>query len=154
MQSLVQSVRDVRAVNVYGQVRAVRGMRFDVEGLGRAVPIGGRVQLQHTVPLSHASEPLVGEVVGFDGDVAVCLPFGSLDGVRTGSRVLALQDAAEVRPSAAWLGRVVNGMGEAADGKGALPRGDHNYALNAAPPAAHACTPHARFINFQALYLI
>lgn len=137
MQSLVQSVRDVRAVNVYGQVRAVRGMRFDVEGLGRAVPIGGRVQLQHTVPLSHASEPLVGEVVGFDGDVAVCLPFGSLDGVRTGSRVLALQDAAEVRPSAAWLGRVVNGMGEAADGKGALPRGDHNYALNAAPPAAH-----------------
>src|SRR5262249_20096134 len=36
----------------------------------------------------------------------------------------------------AWLGRVVNGFGEAMDGKGRLPPGARDYPLKAPPPAA------------------
>jgi flagellum-specific ATP synthase len=43
-----------------------------------------------------------------------------------------------VRPSAGWLGRVVNALGEPLDGKGPLPGGPAPYAFRNAPPAAHA----------------
>ena len=43
-----------------------------------------------------------------------------------------------VRPTRAWLGRVVDAFGEPIDGKGPLPQGLAAYPLRAAPPAAHA----------------
>jgi flagellum-specific ATP synthase len=46
--------------------------------------------------------------------------------------------AGGVRPSAGWLGRVVNAMGEPIDGKGPLPGGPAPYPFRAPPPPAHA----------------
>src|SRR5690606_10961178 len=40
--------------------------------------------------------------------------------------------------NAAWLGRVVNAMGEPIDGKGPLPQGPLLYPFRNAPPPAHA----------------
>jgi flagellum-specific ATP synthase len=46
--------------------------------------------------------------------------------------------AGAVRPSAAWLGRVVNALGEPIDGKGALLYGPSPYPFRNTPPLAHA----------------
>src|SRR3546814_21150859 len=43
-----------------------------------------------------------------------------------------------VRPSNAWLGRVINALGAPVDGKGPLPDGNLSYALRAPPPPAHS----------------
>ena len=43
-----------------------------------------------------------------------------------------------MRPSPAWLGRVVNAMGEPIDGKGPLPAGPSPYPFRNPPPPAHA----------------
>jgi flagellum-specific ATP synthase len=43
-----------------------------------------------------------------------------------------------VRPTKAWLGRIVDAFGEPIDGKGPLPQGLAAYPLRAPPPAAHA----------------
>ena len=43
-----------------------------------------------------------------------------------------------MRPSAGWLGRVVNALGEPLDGKGPLPGGASPYPFRNTPPAAHA----------------
>jgi flagellum-specific ATP synthase len=43
-----------------------------------------------------------------------------------------------VFPDEAWLGRVVNAMGEPVDGKGPLVNGRVGYPLRAQPPKAHA----------------
>jgi flagellum-specific ATP synthase len=45
---------------------------------------------------------------------------------------------AAVRPSAGWLGRVVNAMGEPIDGRGALPPGPSPTPFRNSPPPAHS----------------
>jgi flagellum-specific ATP synthase len=77
------------------------------------------------------------EVVGFRNGRALVMPFGPLEGVRMGSRAIVEPAAAAVKPSNAWLGRVVNALGEPIDGKGPLVRGPESYPLRARPPQAH-----------------
>src|SRR6185295_13854474 len=78
------------------------------------------------------------EVVGFSGANALLMPFGALEGVRRGCKAVVNATAAAVRPSPAWLGRVLNAMGEPIDGKGALPAGAEPYRFRNSPPPAHA----------------
>jgi flagellum-specific ATP synthase len=65
------------------------------------------------------------------------MPFASLEGVRRGCRAVVSGVRAAVRPSQAWLGRVVNAMGDPIDGKGPLPSGPMPYPFRAPPPPAH-----------------
>src|SRR3546814_9601412 len=51
---------------------------------------------------------------------------------------LVMESEPLVRPSNAWLGRVVNAMGEPIDGKGPLQDGKLAYGLRASPPPAHS----------------
>src|SRR5262249_13205610 len=78
------------------------------------------------------------EVVGFSGAHALLMPFGPLEGVRRGCRAIVTGAPAAVRPSAGWLGRVINAMGEPIDGKGPLPAGPSPYPFRSPPPPAHA----------------
>ena len=60
------------------------------------------------------------EVVGLSRNYALLMPFAPLEGVRRGCRAVVTAVAGAVRPSAGWLGRVVNARGEPIDGKGPL----------------------------------
>jgi flagellum-specific ATP synthase len=75
--------------------------------------------------------------VGFSGGHALLMPFATLEGVRRGCRAVVSAVRAAVRPTDAWLGRVINAMGEPIDGKGPLPSGALPYPFKAPPPAAH-----------------
>ena len=66
--------------------------------------------------------PIQCEVVGFSGGHALLMPFAPLEGARRGCRAVVSSVRAAVRPSQAWLGRVVNAMGEPIDGKGRCSR--------------------------------
>src|SRR5256885_15103949 len=66
------------------------------------------------------------------------MPFAALEGVRRGCRAVVSAAPAAVRPSPGWLGRGLNAVGEAIDGKGSLPGGPAPYAFRSAPPPAHA----------------
>jgi len=78
------------------------------------------------------------EVIGFSGSNAVVMPFGGLDGVRRGCRAVIATAASQVRPSPAWLGRVINAMGEPIDGKGPLVQGPSPMPYRNSPPPAHS----------------
>ncbi|MEY9661185.1 flagellum-specific ATP synthase [Bradyrhizobium ottawaense] len=78
------------------------------------------------------------EVIGFSGNNAVVMPFAGLDGVRRGCKAVIANAANLVRPSSAWLGRVVNALGEPIDGKGPLPQGASPMPFRNAPPPAHS----------------
>jgi flagellar biosynthesis/type III secretory pathway ATPase len=69
------------------------------------------------------------EVIGFSGPHALLMPFAPLEGFRRGCRALVTSVAGAVRPSAGWLGRVVNAFGEPIDGKGPLLYGPSPYAF-------------------------
>src|SRR5947209_2350304 len=95
--------------------------------------VGARVTIE-----SGSGRAIPCEVVGFSGRLALLMPFAPLEGVRRGCRAVVSSVAGAVRPSQAWLGRVVNAMGEPIDGKGPLPAGPSAFPFRASPPPAHA----------------
>jgi flagellum-specific ATP synthase len=56
--------------------------------------------------------------------------------VRYGDRVRIDEGTSRLRPTSAWLGRVIDALGEPVDGKGALPQGGKAYPLQGRPVAA------------------
>src|SRR5215471_5976189 len=106
MKALAEQIAELDGTETYGRVVGVRGLMVEVAGPLHAMSVGARVVIET------GRQPIPCEVVGFSGGHALLMPFGTLDGVRRGCRALVSQVGAGVRPSAAWLGRVVNAMGE------------------------------------------
>ncbi|NWH07955.1 MAG: flagellar protein export ATPase FliI [Alphaproteobacteria bacterium] len=132
MQELASLIADVPAARVFGRVASVQGLLVEISGPPDALSIGARVSIQ-TGP----GREVLCEVVGFRHGRALSLPFGSLDGIRMGCKAYIDPMPAQVYPSHAWLGRVINAFGEPIDGKGPITAGRLPYALRAAPPPAH-----------------
>ncbi|MEA2934439.1 MAG: flagellum-specific synthase [Variibacter sp.] len=133
MKALAEQISELDAVEIYGRVVGVRGLMVEVAGPIYAMSVGARVLIEVAKGRSIASE-----VVGFAGPNALLLPFAPLEGVRRGCRAVVTSVPPAVRPSPAWLGRVVNAMGEPIDGKGPLPAGPAPYPFRELPPPAHA----------------
>ena len=135
MKALAEQIGELDGVEVYGRVVGVRGLMIEVAGPIHTMSIGARVVIE-----TGNGRNIPCEVVGFSGANALLMPFAALEGVRRGCRAVVTSVAAAVRPSPAWLGRVVNAMGEPIDGKGPMPPGPSPYPFRNPPPPAHART--------------
>ncbi len=116
----------------FGRVTAVLGLLVEVGGIERVLSIGG-----HCVVRAGNGRAVPCEVIGFRDKRAILMPFGTVDGVGLGCRVEPASHDATVQPCEAWLGRVVNALGEPIDGKGPLKLGKESYPMRNAPPPAH-----------------
>jgi flagellum-specific ATP synthase len=132
VKALAEQIDELDAAEIYGRVVGVRGLMVEVAGSVHAMSVGARVTIETAARLIPC------EVVGFSGPNALLMPFAPLEGVRRGCRAVVTAVAAAVRPSAGWLGRVVNAMGEPIDGKGPLLLGPSPFPFRNAPPPAHA----------------
>jgi flagellum-specific ATP synthase len=130
--SALTALENVGEIDLYGRVSAVRGLLIEVAGPVAAMQVGGRLDID----AGRGFVPC--EVIGFEGDRALAMPFGSLEGVRRGCSAFVRQGADGVRPTDAWLGRVVDALGRPIDGKGPLPAGEVLYPFRRDPPPAHA----------------
>jgi flagellum-specific ATP synthase len=133
MKALAEQIAELDGIEIYGRVVGVRGLMIEVAGPIHAMSVGARVIIE-----TRGGRAIPCEVVGFSGAHALLMPFAPLEGVRRGCRAVVSSVAGAVRPSSAWLGRVVNAMGQPIDGKGALPGGPSPYPFRASPPPAHA----------------
>ena len=125
----------IESLETYGRVVAIRGLLVEVAGPVAAMRLGGRLDIEG----AGRSGLIPCEIIGFQGDRALAMPFGSLEGVRRGCPAYVRDEAAgAIRPSGAWLGRVVDALGRPVDGLGPLPPGPEIYPLRADPPPAHA----------------
>jgi flagellum-specific ATP synthase len=132
MKALAEQINELDGVDIYGRVVGVRGLMVEVAGPLHAMSVGARVVIETP------GKAIPSEVIGFSGPHALLMPFAPLEGVRRGCRALVTSVAGAVRPSAGWLGRVVNALGEPIDGKGPLLYGPSPYAFRNTPPLAHA----------------
>jgi len=132
VKALAEQINDLDGIEIYGRVVGVRGLMVEVAGPLYAMSVGARVIVET------AAKNIPCEVVGFSGEHALLMPFAPLEGVRRGCRALVISVPGAVRPSASWLGRVVNALGEPIDGKGPLLQGASPYPFRNRPPLAHA----------------
>ncbi|MDX2095302.1 MAG: flagellar protein export ATPase FliI [Alphaproteobacteria bacterium] len=133
-QHLLQEIERLPAAQAMGRVVAIKGLLIECAGIEALLSVGARCAVQGTHGADHQ---VLCEVVGFRENVALLMPFGSVEGVGLGARVTVVASASAVEPSDAWLGRVVDPMGNPLDGKGPLLRGGLPYLLRANPlPAA------------------
>lgn len=132
-KSVEKAVLAVPEGEVYGRVTKVLGLLVEIAGFGGGLSIGSMVFLapaaDHKIPC---------EVVGFRDSQALLMPFGTLEGVGLGCKAIIQSAVPSISPSEKWLGRVVNGMGEPLDGKGALIHGPIAVPLRNKPPLPHS----------------
>ncbi len=132
MKALAEQINELDGIEIYGRVVGVRGLMVEVAGPLHVMSVGARVIIET------AAKNIPCEVVGFTGNNALLMPFAPLEGVRRGCRAIVTSVPGAVRPSAGWLGRVVNALGEPIDGKGPLLQGPSPYPFRSPPPLAHA----------------
>ena len=133
LDDILQDIDRIPDRRIYGRVAAVLGMLVEIAGIDANLAIGARCDL-----LDRANRKIGCEVVGFRNGRALALAFGSLEGIGLGSKAIVVDTDPVVRPTRAWLGRVVNALGEPIDGKGPLPTGKHPVRIRNVPPPAHA----------------
>ncbi len=117
-----------------GVVQRVSGQTIAVNDRLGVLEIGARLLIE----ISDA--PLPVEVIAIGDGEAICLPFGSLTGVRRGDlarfpRQMRGARGATISPSNAWRGRILDALGRPMDGKGPIPAGTVRRPVRAAPPA-------------------
>lgn len=133
LRSLVAAVERIDPLTVSGRVAAVNGLLIEARGGLTRLAVGARAEIER-----RADKPLTAEVVGFRETRALLMPFGPVEGVAPGAEIRIEPQGSAVRPTTAWLGRIIDAFGEPIDGLGPLPQGAAAYPLRAAPPAAHA----------------
>ena len=132
MQALLAEIGALAEVKYYGRVVSIQGLMVEVAGPLHAMGVGSRLSIS-----SRTAGDVQCEVVGFRDGRALCLPFGQLSGIGVGCKAVILAEEPHVYPSNAWLGRVVNAMGEPIDGKGPIAQGAEPYPFRCPPPPAH-----------------
>ncbi|MGV2977678.1 flagellar protein export ATPase FliI [Roseibium alexandrii] len=132
MKALFAEIDSLMATEIYGRVAAVQGLLVEIAGPIHEMSVGSRLLID-----SGEDNPQVpAEVVGFREGHALCMPFSGLEGVRMGCKAVITSRESAVHPSNAWLGRVINALGEPIDGKGPLRNGGLPRKLRSAPPPA------------------
>jgi len=119
-------------LTVSARVAAVNGLLIEARGGLSRLAIGARAEIVRL-----ADKPIAAEVVGFRDSRALLMPFGPVEGVAPGAEIRIQPLGSTVRPTRAWLGRIVDCLGQPIDGKGPLPQGIVAYPLLASPPPAH-----------------
>lgn len=131
VETLISEIDQLPDCRWHGRVTGVLGMMIEVAGVERQLSIGERCLVQGR------AAPVTCEVIGFRAGRALLLPFGTVEGIGLGCKAEVSHAESVVRPTEAWLGRVVNALGEPMDGKGPLPSGAAPWRLRRQPPPAH-----------------
>ncbi|MEG2338475.1 MAG: flagellar protein export ATPase FliI [Clostridium sp.] len=123
--SLNEKVRKSKTLTVRGKVKKVVGLTVEVEGIRAFV---GEVCIIKNID----NNEIESEVVGFNGDTALLMPFDTTFGIAPGSEVIATGKALTVKVSDSLLGRVLDGLGR--DMNGYEPKAAVEYKLDRDPP--------------------
>lgn len=135
MSNLIAAIEGIDPLIVTGKVAGVSGLLIESRGGLSRLSVGARAEIER-----RGMPPLPAEVVGFRDAKALLMPFGPVEGVAPGADIRIIDQAATVRPTRGWLGRIINAFGEPIDGGPKLPQGPVAYPLRASPPPAHSRT--------------
>jgi flagellum-specific ATP synthase len=126
----IRLARTAASLGITGRVRCAAGLT--IEAVGLPVPLGSMCEVRT------ASDRIIpAEVIGFRDDATLLMPLSEAEGLAPNQpvRLITSSQTAPVGPG--LLGRVVDGLGQPADGGPSILAHDH-YPLSASPPDAMA----------------
>jgi flagellum-specific ATP synthase len=122
---LTQELARIRVSRPIGRIISIGSATLAVRGLQDRAALGDRVEIR-------TARPCGGEVVGIGPGSLTVLPDDGVEGMTMEAEV-ALDGPATIAPDNAWIGRVIDPLGQPLDGRplfaGAVPR-----SLRADPP--------------------
>ena len=133
LKNLIEDIGALPEYRCYGSVRAVKGMLVEISGIRAELSVGDRCRID-----ARGGKKVICEVVGFNNDKVLAMPFMNLDGVGPDNPVDVSNSHPVLFPDESWLGRVINAMGEPVDGKGPLTKGKIPCLIHNSPPPAHS----------------
>ena len=107
----VEAVQEAEPIKYTGYVKRVRGML--IESTGPQAVIGEVCQIL----LSRTDTAVYAEVVGLDGNTVQLMSYSDIQGIEIGCKVIASGSVLTVPVGEMMLGRVVDSLGKAYDGK-------------------------------------
>ena len=104
----------IRTTERLGRVTRVSGMTVEASGI--AAEIGAQCVIQ----IEEKKREIDAEVIGFDGSTIYLMPIHFLEGIKAGCAVRLKEAESRCGVGEELLGRVVDGLGNPIDGKGAI----------------------------------
>ena len=133
LDEAASEVRALPGAQWRGEITAAVGMLIKATGLERRLSVGDICDVIHA---SGARLPC--QVVAVKSDTTLLMSFGDTAGVAVGAKVEFQESQFQIRMCDAWIGRVVNAMGQPIDGRGPLPEGAFATPFRNDPPPAYA----------------
>lgn len=128
IEQLTNVIKQTSAYKHYGKVLRVVGIM--IESLGPAAKIG-EVCLIYSG--SNGEEPILSEVVGFNQEKIILMPYTEVTEIGPGCLVEATGKPLTIRVGRSLVGNVVDALGNRLD-KTSLPKGLKKYLTENAPP--------------------
>lgn len=129
LEALNAEIQDIKAIKISGKVISVKGIVIKARGISEFVSIGTRCKINSN--LRHSS--ILCEVVGFDDEGVLLMPFEDTQGVGSGAEIEVYQHENVIHPEESWLGRVFNAFAEPIDDLGPVKYGEKAYLLKTNP---------------------
>lgn len=127
IKKYINAVEEKRFIKYKGKITKVTGLTIESNG-----PIASIGELCYIYPY-HKTEPVLAEVVGFRDDKILLMPLGDMEGIASGSTVVASDKTLRVNVGEELIGRVLDGLGNPIDGKGPI-KTHKSYAVSNSPP--------------------
>ncbi len=132
LKNLAHLVDAISDFQIYGRVKAVRGLLVRSTLSCTGVSVGSPCWIH-----GRGGEKILGEVIGFDEDSALLMPYSQQENIMPGARVDYGLKPMMILPDEKWCGRVINALGDPIDHKGLLLPGKSPVPLRSHPPSAH-----------------
>ena len=108
-----EALRYCQPVKMEGKIVKVAGIVAQANGPGMS--IGSLCSIRNG-----SGQNMQAEVIGFNDKRVIVMPFGEMRGIEPGSRIVDINKRPTIKVGDAYLGRVVDGLGQPIDGKGAI----------------------------------
>lgn len=127
MGKYIREVNRRRFIKYTGNITKVTGLTIESDG-----PMATIGELCYIYPYN-SLEPVMAEVVGFKEDKILLMPLGDMEGIASGSKVVASGRTLRINVGKELIGRVIDGLGNPIDGKGPI-KTKKTYPVSNQPP--------------------
>jgi flagellum-specific ATP synthase len=112
-----EALRACQPVKMEGKIVKVAGIVAQANGPGMS--IGSLCCIKNS-----SGQSMQAEVIGFNDKRVIVMPFGEMRGIEPGSRIVDINKNPSIKVGKAYLGRIVDGLGNPIDGKGSIQTKD------------------------------